>query len=70
MKSIVTNTPSSSDGEGLVERVEKMEDKMVELEKVYKVAKSAAGSASNGLDLVKKRVGKLEKKDRGQSRGG
>ena len=59
---LVTNTPSSSAGEGLKERVVKLEKNMVEVERTSKGVKSVSGSASNGLDLVNKRVDKLEKK--------
>lgn len=62
VKFLVTNTPLISGGEGLKERVDKLEEMIVEVERSAKGAKYAAGSAANGLDLIKKRVDKLEKK--------
>ena len=62
VKFLVTNTPLSSGGECLDERVEILEAKIVEVDRTAKGAKSTAGSAANSLDLVKKRVDKLEKK--------
>ena len=42
--------------------MQKLEDKVVEVESTAKGARTGAGSAENSLDLLKERVEKLENK--------
>ena len=62
VKFLVTNSSTREQGSGMEDKIEKMEERLDEVEKVATGAKSTSGSASNVLDHLKRRVEKVEKK--------
>jgi len=62
VKFLVTNSGGRGQGYGGGDKFERLDERITEVEKVAKSAKLASGSASNGLDLLKKRVEKVENK--------
>ena len=59
---LVPNSGGKGHGDGGGDKFERLEERVTEVEKVANSAKSASGSAANGLDLLKKRVEKVENK--------
>jgi len=62
VKFLITNSVTKDQEEGGLEEVKKVEERLDEVEKLSRGSKSDAGSASNAIDHLMKRVENIEKK--------
>ena len=64
VKFLMTNSSSRGETSGGGDKLDGLEERMTEVEKVAKGVKSSAGSAYNAVDQLKKKVEKIENRKR------